>query len=91
VGELSVSSPLFRQIWSEHEARPLASGAAWVSIEGSEIVEIPWQVLEVPGGFFMAFRPVEEGSRAHELFQQVQRNRMTGRGIRGPLEGWPAV
>ncbi|MFB2584250.1 hypothetical protein [Herbiconiux liukaitaii] len=56
-----------------------------------EFVEIPWQVLDVPGGFFMAFRPVEEGTRAHELFQQVLQTRMTGRALRGPLKGWPAT
>lgn len=90
VGELSVSNPLFRRLWSEHDARPLSHGTAWISIDGSEAVEVPWQVLEVPGGFFMAFRPVEEGSRAHQLFQQVRATKMTGRGIRGPLRGWPA-
>ncbi|MCS5732777.1 helix-turn-helix transcriptional regulator [Herbiconiux daphne] len=91
VGELSVEHPLFRRMWSEHDARPLSDGSAWISIDGSEPVEVPWQVLEVPGGFFLSFRPVREGSRAHELFEQVRLTKMTGRGIRGPLAGWPAT
>lgn len=91
VGELSVIDPLFRQMWSEHEARPLASGSTWITIDGGELVEIPWQTLDVPGGFFMAFRPLEEGTRVHDLFGQVTETKMTGRGIRGPLRGWPAV
>ncbi|MDO9395000.1 MAG: helix-turn-helix transcriptional regulator [Herbiconiux sp.] len=91
VGEASVEYPIFRTLWSEHEARPLTDGTFWVSIDGSEPVQIPWQVLEVPGGFFLAFRPVREGTRAHELFAQVRETRLTGRGIRGPLKGWPAA
>jgi transcriptional regulator with XRE-family HTH domain len=90
VGELSVSSPLFRKLWAEHDARPFSDGSAWVSIEGSEPVQVPWQMLAAPGGFFLSFQPVQEGTRAHDLFEQVRTTRMTGRGIRGPLRGWPA-
>ncbi|UFS60408.1 hypothetical protein [Subtercola endophyticus] len=39
-----VSNPLFRRVWSEHSARLLASGTAWISIDGSEMVGAPWQV-----------------------------------------------
>jgi transcriptional regulator with XRE-family HTH domain len=91
VGELSVGYPLFRRIWAEHDARPLTEGTTMISVEGSEMVEYPWQILEVPGGFFMAFWPVEEGTRAGELLGRLRTTRMTGRGIRGPLRGWPAV
>ncbi|MCS5732778.1 helix-turn-helix transcriptional regulator [Herbiconiux daphne] len=91
VGELSVSEPLFRRIWSEHDARPLTEGTIMISVEGSEMVEFPWQVLEVPGGFFMTVWPVEEGTRADELMTHLRESRMTGRGIRGPLRGWPAL
>jgi hypothetical protein len=91
VGELSVIDPVFRRMWSQHEARPLTSGSVRVAIDGSEVVDMPWQILEVPCGFFMVFRPVEEGTRAHALFRQVRETRMTGRGVRGPLRGWPAT
>ncbi|MCS5723778.1 helix-turn-helix transcriptional regulator [Herbiconiux sp. CPCC 203407] len=91
VGQLSVSDPLFRRFWSEHDARPLTEGTTMISVEGSEMVEFPWQILEVPGGFFMALWPVEEGTRADELLSHLRHNRLTGRGIRGPLRGWPAV
>ncbi|MDO9394999.1 MAG: helix-turn-helix transcriptional regulator [Herbiconiux sp.] len=91
VGELSVTEPLFRRVWSQHEARPLTAGTIMISVDGSELVEFPWQVLEVPGGFFMTFWPVEEGTPADELLARLRETRITGRGIRGPRRGWPAI
>jgi transcriptional regulator with XRE-family HTH domain len=90
VAELSAGDPLFRRLWSEHDARPFSDGSAWISIDGSEPVQVPWQMLEVPGGFFMSLQPVQEGTRAHELFAKVRETKMRGRGISGPLRGWPA-
>ncbi|UFS60410.1 helix-turn-helix transcriptional regulator [Subtercola endophyticus] len=90
VGELSVSSPVFRRMWAEHDARPLTEGTTMISIEGSEMVEYPFQILEVPGGFFMAFWPVTDGTRAFDLLAHLRETKMTGRPIRGSLRGWPA-
>jgi transcriptional regulator with XRE-family HTH domain len=90
LGKLSSESVLFRQMWAEHEARPMTAGTVPISVGGSELVDFPWQILEVPGGFFMTFWPVAPGSRADELLEGIRRTRITGRDLRGPLRGWPA-
>jgi hypothetical protein len=89
VGELSTTNAVFRRLWSEFDVRPLTAGTVSLSIDG-EPVEFPWQILEVPGGFFMTVWPVEKGTRGDELLARLRANDLTGRPIRGPLEGWPA-
>jgi transcriptional regulator with XRE-family HTH domain len=91
VGTLSVDHPLFRRLWAEHHAHPFADGTVPVSIDGSELVEFPWQILEVPGGFFMTFMPVAAGSRPERMLAGLREKRLVGRALRGPLVGWPAV
>ncbi|MFB2583725.1 helix-turn-helix domain-containing protein [Herbiconiux liukaitaii] len=90
VGTLSTENPLFRQLWAEHSATTFANGTVPVSISG-ELVEVPWQVLDVPGGFFIVVMPVVEGTRVHELFTRLRDTEFTGRPLRGPLVGWPAL
>jgi transcriptional regulator with XRE-family HTH domain len=89
VGQLSVDSPLFRQMWTDHDARPMTEGTVPISVDGSEFVTFPWQILEVPGGFSMTVWPVPDGTRAHELLIQIRETKLTGRPVRGPLQGWP--
>jgi transcriptional regulator with XRE-family HTH domain len=91
VGLLSVEHHLFRRLWAEHHAHPFVNGTVPVSIDGSELVEFPWQILEVPGGFFMTFMPVAAGSRPERMLAGLRESRLVGRGVRGPLAGWPAV
>jgi transcriptional regulator with XRE-family HTH domain len=45
--------PDFRAMWTAHEARPFSSGVAPNFVEGYGWVELPFQVLNVPGGLFM--------------------------------------
>jgi transcriptional regulator with XRE-family HTH domain len=89
VGQLSVESPLFRRFWADHLATTFAAGTVPVGFRG-EIVDVPWQVLDVPGGFFMVTMPTVRGTRAHELLQRIHDTQLTGRPPRGPLVGWPA-
>jgi hypothetical protein len=89
VGQLSVDSSLFRRMWTDHDARPMTAGTVPISVDGSELVTFPWQILEVPGGFSLTVWPVAEGTRAHEILTHIRRTKLTGRGVRGPLEGWP--
>ncbi|MCU1405122.1 MAG: hypothetical protein JWQ43_1425 [Glaciihabitans sp.] len=53
VGRLSLEDKDFRQLWAYHHAYPLGSGVALAPIDGLGVGELPWQVLEVPGGYFM--------------------------------------
>lgn len=43
----------FREFWLAHEARPFSSGLAPNFVDGYGWVELPFQVLDVPGGLFM--------------------------------------
>ncbi|MCS5713741.1 helix-turn-helix transcriptional regulator [Herbiconiux sp. CPCC 205716] len=91
VGQLSVGHVLFRRLWAEHHAYPFISGTVPVSVNGSELVDFPWQILEIPGGFFMAFMPVEVGSTPWRMLAWLRETKLTGRGLRGPMAGWPAL
>ena len=53
VGALSIRDADFRRLWADHQARPLESGRAPVLVDGVGFGEIPWQTLEVPGGYFL--------------------------------------
>jgi len=53
VGGLSVRDPDFRRLWAHHAAGPLTTGSAPVVIPGVGFGEVPWQALEVPGGYTM--------------------------------------
>ena len=53
VGGLSVRDPDFRHLWAHHAAEPLTTGSAPVVIEDVGFGEVPWQALEVPGGYTM--------------------------------------
>ena len=53
VGGLSVHDADFRRLWAHHAAGPLTTGSAPVVIEGVGFGEVPWQALEVPGGYTM--------------------------------------
>lgn len=90
LARLSAESVLFRRMWAAHDARPMTAGTVPISVGGSELVQFPWQILEVPGGFFMTFWPIPPGSRADDLLERIRRTRITGRDLRGPLRGWPA-
>jgi transcriptional regulator with XRE-family HTH domain len=50
VGGLSLRDPDFRRMWASHHARPLESGVVPVFVEGLGHGEVPWQVLQTPGG-----------------------------------------
>jgi transcriptional regulator with XRE-family HTH domain len=91
VGELSVANPIFRRLWSLHDVRPFSHGTVPLAFGGSELADFPWQILEVPGGFFMTVLPAEKGTRAEELLARIRETSLTGRPIRGPLDGWPAA
>ncbi|NQX34992.1 helix-turn-helix domain-containing protein [Herbiconiux sp. VKM Ac-2851] len=91
VGELSTTSAAFRRLWAQHDARPMSQGTILLVVGDGELVEFPWQVLEVPGGFFMTVWPVARGTRAFEVLAFLRVNALTGRGVRGPLRGWPAL
>jgi hypothetical protein len=62
-----------------------------LSVLGSELIEFPWQMLEVPGGFFLTVWTGAKGTHAEEMLTRIRENHLTGRPIRGPLEGWPAL
>ncbi|MFG6403716.1 helix-turn-helix domain-containing protein [Microbacterium sp. P04] len=88
VGALSVESPVFRRLWAEHPTGGFTNGTVLNNFDG-EVVPVPWQVLDVPGGFFMVVMPTQEGTRAHELITRIRDTKLTGRPLRGPLTGWP--
>ncbi|SMQ70696.1 Helix-turn-helix domain-containing protein [Agreia sp. VKM Ac-1783] len=54
----------FRELWQGHEARPFSSGLAPNFVEGYGWVELPFQVLDVPGGLFMNVIVCEPNSPA---------------------------
>jgi len=89
IGQLAVDNSLFSQMWIDHDARPMTEGTVPISVDGSELVTFPWQILEVPGGFSMTVWPVADGTRAHELLTHIRETKLTGRPVRGPLQGWP--
>ena len=53
VGGLSVRDADFRRMWADQHARPLESGSVPVLVDGFGFGEIPWQVLQTPGGHFV--------------------------------------
>lgn len=90
VGELSTTNVVFRRLWARFDVGPFESGTMHLSVLGSELIEFPWQMLEVPGGFFLTVWTGAKGTRAEEMLTRIRENHLTGRPIRGPLEGWPA-
>lgn len=75
VGELSVRDPQFREMWADHEAKPLTSGPIEVFIADVGLVEFEWQVLNVPGGLFMAVWIPAPGSLAAEAIARMRERR----------------
>jgi len=71
VGTLSVRDRDFRQIWATHEARPLTSGLAPNFVAGFGWVDLPWQILEVPGGHFLNVNVAEPGTPAGDAIRHV--------------------
>ena len=75
VGELSVRDPEFREMWADHEAKPLSSGPIEVNIPEFGLAEFEWQVLNVPGGLFMAVWIPAPGTLAEEALAQIRARR----------------
>jgi transcriptional regulator with XRE-family HTH domain len=50
VASLSSRCPLFRDVWTSHEAHPQRRGVALVDIAPFGFIPFRWQTLEVPGG-----------------------------------------
>lgn len=49
VASLSAKSPLFREVWNSHEARPLRSGIVAVEVKPFGMLNFRWQTFAVPG------------------------------------------
>ena len=64
VGELSTRDQDFREMWAEHEVAPFQSGTAPNLVPGFGWVDLPWQIFEVPGGYFLDVKLVEPNTRA---------------------------
>jgi transcriptional regulator with XRE-family HTH domain len=61
----------FAQMWADHEARPLSCGVAPNFVPGYGWVNLPWQVLDVPGGYFMNVTLCEHGTPAADAVGQL--------------------
>lgn len=72
VGGLSVRDADFRRMWANHAARPLSAGAAPVVIDGLGFGEIPWQALDVPGGYTMIVYLAPAGSFAARAIDHLK-------------------
>jgi transcriptional regulator with XRE-family HTH domain len=73
VGTLSVRDADFRRIWANHVARPLTSGTAPVLIDGLGFGDVPWQALEVPGGYSMVVYLAPAGTFAEKAVRYLRR------------------
>ncbi|MDO9398239.1 MAG: helix-turn-helix transcriptional regulator [Herbiconiux sp.] len=91
VNQLLPTSEYFRRYWEEHDARPYTETPAWIGIDGFGAVEFSSVALDIPDGFFMATWTAEPGTTGQEVLEHFRANRVTGRGVRGPLAGWPTT
>jgi transcriptional regulator with XRE-family HTH domain len=72
VGTLSVRDADFRRIWADHVAQPLTSGTAPVLVDGLGFGDVPWQALEVPGGYSMVVYLAPAGTFAEEAIRYLR-------------------
>ena len=72
VGGLSVRDADFRRMWANHAARPLSAGSAPVVIDDFGFGEVPWQALQVPGGFTMIVYLAPAGSFAADAIDHLK-------------------
>ena len=72
VGVLSVRDADFRRMWADHQARPLDSGIVLAPVDGFGFGPIPWQQLEIPGGYFMVVYLAVAGEFAGEAIEHVR-------------------
>ena len=80
VGTLSVRDADFRRLWAEHQARPLDSGTVLAPVEGFGFGPFPWQILEIPGGYFMVIYLAVEGEFSGDAVEYVRASLEAGRG-----------
>jgi transcriptional regulator with XRE-family HTH domain len=90
IGELSIGDVHFRRMWADHDASPLSEGSASIPIEGKGPVLFSNITLETADGLFLTAWPTAPGTPAHDALELLRSSRLTGRGVRGPLEGHPA-
>jgi transcriptional regulator with XRE-family HTH domain len=76
VGELSVRDADFREMWADHEAKPLSAGSAPLMVEGFGTGEFDWQILNVPDGLFMMVWLASPGGFADAAFEFLRRQRL---------------
>jgi transcriptional regulator with XRE-family HTH domain len=73
VGGLSVRDADFRRLWASYQARPLTSGSVPVQIDGFGSGELPWQVLQTPGGHTVVVYLAEPGTFSSEAVAFLRR------------------
>jgi transcriptional regulator with XRE-family HTH domain len=73
VGQLSVRDVDFRRMWADHQARPLDSGVVLAPVDGVGLGPVPWQQLEIPGGFFMIVYLSVPGEFSGTAIEHVRR------------------
>jgi transcriptional regulator with XRE-family HTH domain len=71
VESLSLTDADFRRMWAGHQARPLSSGIARNFVPDFGWVDLPWQILDIPGGYFLNVALIEPGTRAGAAIAQV--------------------
>jgi transcriptional regulator with XRE-family HTH domain len=87
VGALSAGDPEFRTLWAEHHARPLDSGVVLATVEGFGRGPFPWQMLEIPGGYFMVVYLAVAGEFSGDAVEYLRTSLDAGR----PPSGGPAT
>ena len=90
VGSLSVRDEDFRRRWADHQARPLDSGVVLAPVDGFGFGPIPWQQLEIPGGFFMVVYLAVPGEFSGDAIAHV-RDRLGAITAAGEDDDAPAV
>jgi len=72
VGTLSVRDADFRRLWADHHARPFDAGTVLAPVEGFGFGPFPWQILEIPGGFYMVIYLAVEGEFSGDAIEFVR-------------------
>jgi len=73
VGDLSARDAGFRRLWSDHAARPLDSGIALAHVDGFGFGPMQWQILEIPGGYFMLVYLAVPGEFSGDAIDHVRK------------------
>jgi transcriptional regulator with XRE-family HTH domain len=91
VGSLSVRDADFRRLWADQHARPLESGSVPVLVDGFGFGDVPWQVLETPGGYFVVVYLATPGTFSGGAIEYLRQRRVAEPTVVNFAEGGTAT